>query len=82
MEKVVLVDEVGVEEEFELLATFGLDGYDYAVLMPLNQLGEEACILRIEYDDEGKMILLGIEDDEELKDAVLVYESIVKENMQ
>lgn len=78
---IVLIDETGVEQKFELLATFGLDDFDYAALVPIDKdMEENIYILRIKEDDKGGVILVGIEDDEELNDAIVVYESLVKEN--
>ncbi|HLR34857.1 MAG TPA: DUF1292 domain-containing protein [Tissierellales bacterium] len=79
MEKLVLLDEKGVEQEFELLATFGLDDYDYVSLIPLNESDEDTYILRIEHDNNGDIILVGIEDNEELNDVILAYESLIEE---
>ncbi len=79
MEKLVLLDEKGAEQEFELLATFGLDDYDYAALIPLNESDEDTYILRIEHDNNGDIILVGIEDNEELNDVILAYESLMEE---
>ncbi len=79
MGKIVLVDEMDVEQEFELLATFGLDDYNYAALIPISSIEEDTFILRIEQNKEGEMILVGIEDDEELNDAILAYEALLKE---
>ena len=79
MEKIVLLDEMDVEQEFELLATFGLDDYDYAALMPLDESDKDTYILRIEHDDNGDIILVGIEDNEELNDVILAYESLIDE---
>ncbi|SHH60770.1 DUF1292 domain-containing protein [Sporanaerobacter acetigenes] len=81
-EKIVLIDEMGKEKEFEISATFGLDDFDYAVLFPADDLEGEAFILRIERDADGQVYLIGIDDEEELDDVILAYETIVKENMQ
>lgn len=81
-EKITLLDEMGNEKEFQVLATFGLDEMDYAALLPLNDIEELTYILRIDYDDQGQPILVGIDDEEELKDAIEVYEEIQKEKLQ
>ncbi|WP_416197871.1 MAG: DUF1292 domain-containing protein [Sporanaerobacter sp.] len=81
-EKIILIDEMGKEKEFEVSATFGLDDSDYAVLFPIDDLEGDAYILRIEHDADGQVYLSGIDDDEELNDVILAYETIVKENMQ
>lgn len=80
-DKVVLLDEAGEEREFEVSATFGLDDFNYAVLFPVNNV-DEAYILRMEQDDKGDLVLVGIEDEEELNSAIMTYESILRENME
>lgn len=80
MGKITLIDEEDIECEFELLATFGLDDYNYAALMPIDRIDEEVHILRIEQDNNGDTMLLGIEDSRELDDAITAYESLVNEN--
>jgi uncharacterized protein YrzB (UPF0473 family) len=40
---------------------------------------EEAYILRIEQDDDGEDVLVGIEDEEELNAVIEAYEELVKE---
>lgn len=81
-DKIILLDEMGNEKEFQVLATFGLNEMDYAALLPLDDINELTYILRIEYDDENEPILVGIDDDEELEDVIEVYEEIRKERLQ
>lgn len=81
-DKIVLLDEMGNRIEFQLLATFGLDDYEYAALLPVDDMESLTYLLRIEYDDEGEPILVGIDDDDELKDVIKVYEEIQKEKLQ
>ena len=68
--------------EFQVLATFGLDDFDYAALLPVDDMESLTYLLRIEYDEDGEPILVGIDDDEELKDVIKVYEEIQKEKLQ
>lgn len=75
-DKIQLMDEKGNEKNFEVLATFGLDDSKYAALIPIDDNKEIVYILRIEYDQKGEMILIGI-DGEELDDAIDAYESFV-----
>lgn len=81
-DKIVLLDEMGNRIEFQLLATFGLDDFEYAALLPVDDMESLTYLLRIEYDEEGEPILVGIDDDEELKDVIKVYEEIQKEKLQ
>lgn len=81
-EKIVLLDELGQEQEFIILATFGLDDSDYAALLPSDDIEGLTYILRMEIDENGETVLSGIDDEEELQDAIDVYEEIQQENLQ
>ncbi len=78
---VSLVDENGKEQKFEVMATFDIEEDEYAVLFPLSkdESDEGAYILRMEYDENGDLMLINIEDEEEFENAVAVYEAIVDE---
>lgn len=78
----MLLDEFGKEQEFIILATFGLDDTDYAALLPTNDMEGLTYILRMETEENGELVLTGIDDDEELQDAIDVYEEIQQENLQ
>lgn len=81
-ERIILLDELGKEQEFVILATFGLDDDDYAALMPADDIEGPTYILRMERDENGELLLAGIDDDEELQDAIEAYEEMQKENLQ
>ncbi|NMA86739.1 MAG: DUF1292 domain-containing protein [Tissierellia bacterium] len=81
-DKIILLDEMGNEVEFQVLATFGINDTDYAALLPMDEPELRTYLLRIEYDDFGEVILSGIDDEEELKEVIEVYEEIQKENLQ
>ena len=78
----MLLDEFGKEQEFIILATFGLDDVDYAALLPTDDMEGLTYILRMETEANGELVLTGIDDDEELQDAIDVYEEIQQENLQ
>jgi len=79
---IVLLDEMGNEVEFQVLSTFGIDNVDYAALLPLNDIESLTYLLRIEYDDEGELVLVGIDDEEEFNEVIQVYEEIQKDKLQ
>ncbi len=79
---IVLLDEMGNEVEFQVLSTFGIDNIDYAALLPLNDIESLTYLLRIEYDDEGELVLVGIDDEEEFNEVIQVYEEIQKDKLQ
>ena len=62
---VVLLDEEGNEFEFLVIDVIEVDGAEYAILLPAAEEEEPAAeVLRIEVED-GKEILVQVEDDEE-----------------
>lgn len=81
-ETITLVDELGENHEFIIIATFDLDDDKYAVLLPADDLEGQSYILRVERNDDGEILLIGIEDDKELQDAIDAYEEIQSENLQ
>lgn len=81
-EKIMLIDEMGQEQEFIILATFGLDDDNYAALLPAEDIESPTYILKMEEGEDGEMILMGIDDDEELEAAIEAYEEIESENLQ
>lgn len=82
IDRITLLDELGEEVEFLILATFGLDDENYAALMPADDIESPTYILRMETDENGDLLLAGIDDEEELQDAIEAYEEIQKENLQ
>ncbi|HZK33314.1 MAG TPA: DUF1292 domain-containing protein [Tissierellaceae bacterium] len=81
-DKIVLLDQLGNEQEFIILGTFGLDDENYAALLPAEDTESSIYILRMEEDRDGGILLIGIEDDEELEAAIDAYEEIQSENLQ
>lgn len=73
-----LIDENNEEKDFEVLATFDVEDVEYAALLPLEG-EEEVYLLKMVYDENGDMILMNIEDEEEFSDVAAAYEAIVDE---
>ncbi|MEG0050708.1 MAG: DUF1292 domain-containing protein [Terrisporobacter sp.] len=74
-----LMDENGVESEFEVILTLEADNKEYAILMPVNDEDcEEALVFRIDQDEEGEM-LVPLEDDKEYEIVVDVYNTLMDE---
>ncbi len=80
-EIIVLIDEDGKEQEFELLATFEVEDIEYAALLPINgeEEEEEVYLLKMLYDENEDMVLMNIEDQDEFSDVAAAYEAIVDE---
>jgi len=86
MDIIVLYDEDGNETEFEVIATLELDDNEYAILLPKDAEIEpesdevdEVYVLRMEKDENGEDVLVGIEDEEELNDVIEAYEELIKD---
>ncbi len=80
-----LVDEDGEEQDFAILDIVELEGSRYAILLPLDEEGEEeeegeAIILKYAKDGEGNEILVDIEDDEEWERVADAWEEMIIED--
>ena len=77
-----LLDENGVESQFEVILTLEADNKEYAILMPVEdeeaEEAEEALVFRIDQDEEGEM-LVPLEDDQEYQIVVDVYNTLMDE---
>ena len=76
MEGFEAFDENGKKIIFELVETFGMNDSEYAVLNSNNDVN--TYILKIIYDKDGNINLEGIDDDE-LSDAIEIYEELKSE---
>lgn len=81
VEKHLFYDELGNEMEFIVKAKFTLDDIDYVAMLPADDIESATYILRIEIDENGDEILVGIDEDE-LRDAEEAYEELIQENLQ
>ena len=74
-----LVDENGVESEFEVILTLEANNKEYAILMPVDdEESDEALVFRIDQDEEGEM-LVPLEDDKEYEIVIDVYNTLMDE---
>lgn len=74
-ETLVLIDEEGLEHEFEVEAFLEVDEERYAVLIPVSEdYEDEAVIMRFGKDENGEEVLFDIESDEEWERVADVYE--------
>ena len=69
MDVYTLVDEDGVETDFEFLGSIELDGNTYVAFSPLDQAEdsdeEEYVVFKVSSDEEGNEVYDNIEDDDE-----------------
>lgn len=76
----VLVDDEGIEHQFELLAELEIEEALYRVLIPLEEEEEEECevvILKVVYDEEGNEFLSDIDDEEEWELVADAWQELV-----
>ena len=66
---VTLIDEDGVETEFEVLGTLEDEGNTYVALAPCDSQENEFVVLKIVVGEDGEENLITIDDDDEF-DAV------------
>lgn len=69
-----LINDEGKVEKLVIEATFHLDDNMYAVLHEINS--DEGMIYYVEESDDGNGILIKVEDEEEIKEVMEVYEGI------
>lgn len=84
----VLVDEEGIEHQFELLAELEIENDKYRVLVSLeieegneedNEDDVEVVILKVVYDEEGNEFLSDIDDDAEWEMVADAWQELVDE---
>lgn len=80
MDNIILIDEEGVEHEFEIEAFLDVEQEKYAVLIPVtDEQVNEAVIMKFGKDDAGEEILFDIEDDEEWEKVADAYDEFAAE---
>lgn len=76
---IVLIDEDGTEIEFEYLDTIEMNGKEFVVLLPLDDIEEgEVVILEVKELDDENVEFLPVKDEDEL---MAVFEEF-KERMK
>ena len=77
---ITLIDEEGVEHEFEVEAFLEVEDEKYAVLIPQSdEYLNEAVIMRFGVDEDGEEGLYDIESDEEWERVADAYDSFTEE---
>ena len=82
----ILIDEEGVEHEFELLAELEIDDEKYRVLVTFDEEEDddsdeeevEVVILKVVEDEEGNELLSDIEDDEEWEKVADAWQELAE----
>lgn len=75
---VLLTDDEGREEEFQVLRVLDMEGRHYALLQSVVEEEEEPLILRIEGDVEAdNASLVGIDDDDEWESVAEAFDTLM-----
>ncbi|MBP1924988.1 hypothetical protein J2Z76_000845 [Sedimentibacter acidaminivorans] len=74
---VELINDEGKVEKLVIEATFHVDDVQYAVLHEVDS--DEGMIYSLDETDDGEIILNIIDDEEELKEVIEIYEGIADE---
>lgn len=69
-----LINEDGKTEKLVVEATFHIDDTLYAVLHEIDS--DEGMIYYVEEAEDGNGILIKVEDEEEIKEVIEIYEGI------
>ncbi len=69
-----LINDEGNLEKLVVEATFHIDDILYAVLHKLNS--DEGMIYYVEEMEDGSIVLIKVEDEEEIKEVQEIYEGI------
>ena len=78
--KIILNDEEGNEVEFEFLDVVELDGKEYVILLPVEEIENgEVVIFRIEGEGEDETYI-GLEDEEEAERVFLAFKEKAKDD--
>jgi len=72
--KIILTDDEGKEQEFELIVTFDIEDRTYAILADENS--DDAFPVRIEEENGDEAVLVPVEDDEEFEAVAEAYEAL------
>lgn len=77
---VVLIDDEGNEQQFELVDAIELENEKYAILAPIidEDIADEVMILKIGQDENGEDILFDIEDDEEWERVAEAWQELIE----
>ncbi len=76
---IVLTDEEGNEQEFEVIDLLEVDDSEYAILLPVDEEDDQAMIFRIDVDENGEDILVEVEDDDEWERVAQYWEELMGE---
>ena len=75
LNKIVLMDEDGIETEFNVVTKLEIEDEEYFVLSPEGE-DDVNIAMKVVLDDEGNEVLVSVEDDMELEMIEEAYATI------
>ncbi|AAK79647.1 uncharacterized protein YrzB (UPF0473 family) [Clostridium acetobutylicum] len=78
--QITLIDEDGVERNFQVVTKMDIENKEYVVVVPEESNDSEAIILRIDKDSDGNDVLVTVEDDNEFNVVSEAYETLFSED--
>ncbi|MDD7793325.1 DUF1292 domain-containing protein [Clostridium sp. 'White wine YQ'] len=81
VDKITLLDEEGVETEFDVLTKLDIEDNEYVIVVPSDSEDseDEAIALKIIKDEDGNDVLATIEDEEEFQMVAEAYEAVFQD---
>lgn len=81
MERITLLDEEGIETEFEVITKLDIEENEYVIVTPVDGEEDEAIVLKIVLDEEGNEVLASVDDEEEFEMVAEAYETLFSDDL-
>ncbi|QAA33751.1 MULTISPECIES: DUF1292 domain-containing protein [Clostridium] len=81
IDTIVLLDEDGVETEFEVITKLDIEENEYVIVAPVDGSEDDAIALKIVTDEEGNDALVTVEDEEEFAMVAEAYETLFADDL-
>ena len=78
VEIVTLTDEEGNESEFEVIGDLVVEGVKYMAFMSTEGESDEYVVLRCENDEDGELLLVTIDDDDEFDKVSEAFDEVFR----
>ncbi|GFZ31458.1 UPF0473 protein [Clostridium zeae] len=81
IDTIVLLDEDGIETEFEVITKLDIEENEYVIVVPVDGSEDDAIALKIVADEEGNDALITVEDEEEFAMVAEAYETLFADDL-
>lgn len=78
MEMIELYNEDGQKVVFKVLATFDVDGEDYAIVTPVDEADDDSVVIFRLEETEEDYLFEGVDDDEEIERVLDAYYDLIE----